>query len=121
MSLSCDCNFDADIRDHSWLWYAPRDYVTLSTKRSRRCCSCGTRIKPGDIVAAFERLRAPTAIEERIYGEDAEIEIATWFHCETCADLYFSLADLGFCMSIEDDMREVVREYARTYGPKATP
>lgn len=118
MSLSCYCDFDADIRDHLWIWYAPSDYVTLSTKRSRRCCSCGTRIKPGQTVAAFDRVRAPNEIEERIFGEDAEIGLATWFHCETCADLYFSLADLGFCMNLGDDMREIVKEYAYHYGPQ---
>jgi hypothetical protein len=35
------------------------------------------------------------------------------FHCEVCADLFFSLRELGFeCVAPDENMRELVLEYA---------
>jgi hypothetical protein len=110
MSLSCSCG---DPEDCDWYWHEPADYSTLDTKRRRRCKSCGTLIDVGSIVAMFLRDRyANGDIEERIYGEGCEIPMAEWYHCETCADLYFSLSELGFCVSPDEDMRGLVKEYA---------
>ncbi len=109
MSLSCSCD-DYDIGD--WWHYPPNDFTHFERKRATRCCSCKGKIKPQDIVAIFSRFRLPNSyIEERIYGED-EVEIAPWFMCERCAGLYFSLVDLGYCVYLVDDMRELVKEYA---------
>jgi len=117
MSLSCDCDYDLSLDDVEWLWHWPNDYSVLRTKRGRRCCSCGAMIKPGDTVMEYIRRRAQRSdIEWRIYDEYEGVPLASWFHCETCADLASSLADLGFCISIEDDMRALVKEYAATYG-----
>jgi len=58
-------------------------------------------------------------VEERIVGEGNEIYLADVYLCETCADLFFSLQDLGFsCVLPDEDMRELVKEYAETYGAK---
>lgn len=109
MSLSCSCPSADDLEQ--W-WFCPGDYSVLTARRSRRCQSCGELIRPGDLVAKFERERiAQWGVEERIWG-DAAIPMAPWYHCERCADLYFSLEELGFCVDPNDDMRELVKEYA---------
>ena len=113
MSLSCYCPDDGDL--DQW-WYRPDDYSVLTANRSRRCRSCGELIRPGDLVAKFERERETKGdIEERIWG-DEDVPMAPWYHCERCADLYFSLEELGFCVDPNDDMRELVKEYAEMNG-----
>jgi hypothetical protein len=59
------------------------------------------------------------SIKEKIYGEGNEVPMTPKWMCERCGDLYFSLTELGFCVSLDDDMRELVKEYAETYGRKA--
>lgn len=111
MPLSCSCP-DADDADE-W-WFSPDDYSILNTKRGRRCKSCGELIPVGSIVAKFERERLPISdIEERIYyGWGEDVPMAPWYHCERCADLYFSLEELGFCVAPYEKMLELVKEYA---------
>ena len=112
MTLSCSCP-DSDDDDVAWVWYSPDDYTTLETKRRKRCKSCGTLIDVGSIVLKFNRARHPrNDVEERIHGEGGEIPMPAWYHCETCADLWFSLTELGFCVAPDEDQRELVREYA---------
>ena len=112
MSLSCSCSEDGD-RWH----YGPQDYSPLATKRSRKCVSCGSRIAVGDLSVRFERARIPNNdIEERIYGD--EVAMPPAFMCERCGDLCNSLDELGFCINLGDDMRELVKEYAEVYGRK---
>lgn len=109
MSLSCECG-DGD--GEEW-WYEADGYSTLDTERRRRCVSCKDMIAVGAIVAKFHRARATlTDVEERIY-DDGEVPLAPKFMCERCADLYFSLAELGYCIQPDDDMRELVKEYAQ--------
>lgn len=112
MPLSCSCY--SDDPDY-WIW-PPDDYSVMPARKYRRRCSCGAVLNAGDVVARFERSRYPrNAIEARIFGEDNEhaVYLATRFLCEECADLYFSLRELGFeCVSPEENMRELVREYA---------
>lgn len=71
-------------------------------------------IEIGAICAKFKRFKVPEYdIELDIYGDDGEIPRAPWFLCETCADLYFSLRELGFeCVAPDENIRELVREYA---------
>lgn len=108
MPLSCGCPDDGD---SDWWWFAPEDYTTLATSRGKRCKSCNALVPVGAVVARFNRERVPVSdIEERIHGD--AISRAPWYLCERCADLYFSLEELGFCVSPEDDMRELVKEYA---------
>ena len=119
MPLMCHC---PESDDATWWFWPPSDYVTADPKpkRRKRCCSCRQFIEHGAICAKFRRTRdAMDDIEMRIHGEGAEaVALAPWWLCERCADLYFSLEDLGFCVSPEEDMRELVREYAAIYGPK---
>ena len=114
MPLSCNCAWDDG--PEFWIWQ-PEDYSEMpQLKRRRRCSSCHTVIEPGAVVAQFKRSRdARSDVELRIYGEGdpQSVWFAPWYLCEECADLYFSLHELGFeCVSAGENMRELVREYA---------
>ena len=79
--------------------YIPDDYEPMSARRRQRCMSCGELIDVGATAARVLRVRIPESdIECRIYGEDGEIPITHKWLCERCADLYFSLGDLGYCV-----------------------
>lgn len=110
MSLSCNCDYDGD---YDW-WYNPPEVTApLTTKRARRCVSCKCKLPPGAEVGRFERWRTPNNdVEERIHGYDGEIHMADWYMCEDCTGLYWALADLGFCMTLnKTPMRALVKEY----------
>lgn len=111
MGLSCSCG---DPYDGEWYYIPPNDYTTLQTKRRQRCCSCKSLINIGAICAKFERYRSVRydSIEEKILGEDGEVQLSDKYQCETCADIYFSLDELGYCTSLDDNMHELVAEYA---------
>lgn len=110
MPLSCDCDFGDG--DYDWYFTVPHDYSILKTKRRQRCWSCKELIDIGAVVNAYYRHRNPKwDIEIKIYGEDGEICLATKYHCERCADLALSLAELGFCWSPDEDQRELVKQY----------
>ena len=111
MGLSCSC-YD-DFEPGQVLWYGPEHYTTFPVRRRTRCCSCNELIGIGAVCAEVPRYRVPkTDIEVRIYGEDGEIPAATKYMCERCADLAFSLEDLGFCAKPWEDQRELVAQYA---------
>lgn len=117
MSLTCDCDYDPEPGAVMWEWSS--DYSTLNTIRTRKCCSCGEVIQPGDLVAAFDRYKVPDCQAEwNIYGEDEwqGPSRATWYHCEPYADQMFNLQALGFCLSISDNMQDLLKEYVRDYG-----
>ncbi len=110
MNLSCACpEFDGS---EDWWYELPVDYMTMPHRQRRvRCKSCGALIDSGATVIRFCRFRrAADLIEERIFG-DGEVALAPWWHCEECADLYWSLSELGFCVYPADRMRDLVAEY----------
>lgn len=108
MSLSCTYG---DYDECAWYFANPSDFSKLETKRSRKCCSCGTKIKPGNDCLVFPRWRvADTEIEERIYGDCGEIPLASWHMCEECGGVYLSVTELGMCFDLDGDIREQVRE-----------
>lgn len=118
MSLSCYCDFD-DYEPGMTIWTEIEDYTTLKTKRAKYCQSCKERIEVGSICAEACRFKVPEhAIEIDIYGEDGEIPRASKYLCERCADLFFSLKELGFCEQPWEDQRELVREYAEMQQAK---
>jgi len=111
MGLSCSCNeWDGE----GAAWIPDDDYSIMPVRQKRcRCESCGNQINNWSIVLKFFRLRNPVSyVEENIYGEDGEVWLAPWYLCEECADLYFSLDELGYCANPYDSMHELVMEYA---------
>ena len=114
----CDCDVDWDPDPGDWYWYGEaRDYAPLPFKRSKTCCSCNEKIKPGELSVEHRKRKVPEhEVEYNIYGEDGEIPIASDWMCESCGDLWFSITELGYCMSPRDDMRELVKEYAREHN-----
>jgi hypothetical protein len=119
MPLTCECYYDGS-EGFDWYFERPEDYSTLKTKRRKRCCSCKNLIDTGTVCLEFTRYRHPgyDSIEERIYGEGAEVPLASWFVCEKCADIYFSLEELGFCIDLGESMQSLLEEYRINYGPK---
>ena len=109
MTLACSCDYD----DPAWWHDGAAEVAPLATKRSRRCCSCKSRIAVGEDCSAVRRWRNPNpgSVAERIYAD--EEPLATWYLCDRCAGLYESLDSLGFCGLIGQDLRAVCREYGQ--------
>jgi hypothetical protein len=110
MPLTCSCETDGS----SWYWFGPRTYSAMPPRKRRFRCSCGTFIDTGATVAEFARARPPRdSIESNIYGEDGEIAIPSLYLCERCADIWFSLYELGFeCCAPTENMLDLAAEYA---------
>lgn len=118
MTLSCDCGYgDYD------QWFIPADaFSVLDTKRSRKCPSCEQRIPVGATVLPLFCFRVPRGnYEERRFGD--EVPMANHYYCEKCAEIYLNLSAVGFCLNMDMDMREKLREYwAKTgFDPKKYP
>jgi len=113
MGLSCSCGeYDGE----GWWFFPPDDYERAPAGRRKRCCSCKSLIEIDAICTRFTRGRGPnTEIDELIHGD--EISLASWWMCERCSDLYFSISELGFCITLGDSMLDLVREYRENYGP----
>ncbi len=111
MSLSCECSdFDEGA---DWYFRSAEDFTELDTKRSRKCCSCKSKLTPGTVVLKLQRWRSPREdcnyLEERIYGD--EVPMPAWYMCEKCGGLYMSVSDLGFCCDISENIAEQILEY----------
>lgn len=120
MGLMCGCDFDAE--PGMIFTYIPDDYELMDAKKRQRCLSCNELIDVGAIAARVARVRIPQyEVECKIYGEDGEIPIADKWLCERCADICFSLSELGYCVNPHDDMRELVREYAQSHALTQEP
>lgn len=111
MTLSCDCDYDGEA---DWYWNGMH-FKPLPTKRSKRCRSCKTVIKPGTLSLSLGRYRSPRSdMEERIYGD--EVPLADWWLCEPCGDIYASLVELGYCLDPEESMVVQLGEYHEIHG-----
>lgn len=111
--LSCECGFDTD----SWCYMYPHDFSTFLPARRKRCCSCNALITQGDCCVVFDRYRpARDDIEEKIQGD--EINIADWFMCEKCGEIFFNLESLGYCITLGENMPELLSEYWEMTGFK---
>lgn len=112
MSIFCDSGLDGG--DFDWWWYEPKDEAPLTTKRSRKCCSCGERIAVGAVARKVLRFRKPTEFEEDrgIYSD--EVPLADWYLCEACGDVADSLAELGFCYNLGgESLKDQIAEYRK--------
>ena len=60
----------------------------------------------------FDRWRNPVSdVEERIYGDGGEIQLACWYMCEWCGEMYLNLGALGYCHYLGDSIRGDMEEY----------
>ncbi len=116
MSLFCDSGYDHDGAD--WWWYQPSDDAPLTTKRSRKCCSCGEKVGVGDTARKVARYRPATEFEEMRGIASDEVPIADWYLCETCGDLADSLSELGFCYHLGngESLKQQIADYRRDEG-----
>ena len=112
--LSCECeNFDWDAE---WYYTTPEDFSTLKSAQRRRCQSCNKLIDVGSTVVKFNRWRDPNYdVEENIYGD--EVPLAPWYYCEECGGLWLTLAELGYCLTIGDNIQDDIRDYRELYNP----
>jgi hypothetical protein len=118
MPLTCSCP-DID-EDTAWFFIEPDDFTKLNTKKRKRCCSCKKLININDTCIKFTRFRfSRTDVEIKIYSEDVEIPIASFYMCEKCGDQYYNLSNLGFCIDISENMFELLKEYSKEYGRKS--
>lgn len=113
LSCSYDFEFDGD----GWFWTPGEDFSTLKSSRAKRCCSCKELVKPGSQCVELDRYRWPKSeIEERIYGECADIQIASWYLCEKCGEQFLNLTDLGYCYNIGENVMDMLKEYQLETG-----
>ena len=114
MSLSCSTDYDYD--DYDWWLEWTRKEIQLPTKRGRKCCSCKSKINPGDVCSPLFRYRRPNdEIEERIYGD--EVSLSNWYLCEKCNDLALSLDELGYCFELNgESIQKQIDEYRKEGG-----
>ena len=120
MPLSCFCD---EPDDASYYYQRPDAYTMMPSRQRRvRCASCKTLIDSYALCTEFARYRHPRSdVELDIYGEGGEIWMASMWHCERCADLWFSLFELGFkCVAPDENVLDLVREYAelRSLAPR---
>lgn len=112
MGLSCSCDYDGD---YDWYYTSPNDYSVMPYRSRRvRCASCKKFIEQGAVCTEFWCHRPGRSDYEMMrFGEDYDaIELASKWHCEECADIYFSLYELGFhCIAPDEDMFELAREH----------
>ena len=113
--MSLSCNYDSGA-DYVWCFMLIDGQSPLTTKRSRKCCSCNTKISIGNLCQAVRRNRpAKDVIEERIYGDD-EIPMTNWYLCETCSDLAVSLKELGFCFTLgNESLKQQIITYRKNW------
>lgn len=111
--LSCSCDFDND----GWYYYPPNNFSLFSHKHRKCCCSCNKLIDIGAQCVEFDRYRsAITEVEESICGD--EINLASWFMCEWCGEMFFNLESLGYCLILGDSMKENLEDYWNMTGFK---
>jgi len=110
MPISCSCS-DIEYDGDGWWYFNPNDYQPFPKKNKKRCCSCKNHIANGHISTEFKRFRNPlNDVEERIYGD--EVPLASWWMCETCSDLYYSITEMGYCVTIGGNLKEEVKDVA---------
>ena len=109
MSLSCSCPDDDDF---AWYYWEPEDFKPLETKKRKRCKSCNTLIDLKSLCLIFPRWRYPKSeIELKIYSEDRELPLGSYYMCETCGEHFMNLTAAGFCVDITESMGDLLEEY----------
>ena len=99
MALSCYCDIDGA----EWYYTPANDFVPFPVGKRKRCCSC----------KEFINILEPSIELFRIGYDDNgdEKELASWFLCEECSEIYLNLDAAGYCYYAGDDLRENLRDY----------
>ena len=117
MPLSCEC--ETELEDGYTYYDPPSDYSVLGTSKRQRCWSCRKLIDLNTVVLKFERFKiAEYDVELSIYGEGGEVPRASKYLCEECADIYFSLEELKFCVYAGENQKHLLKEYVEIYSPR---
>jgi len=112
MGLSCKCNDDDYDPGQHYTIGADEAHQVFNKKRSKKCVSCGVKIKEGDYCLRVQMRKVPEGeVEVRIHGENGEIVLADKFLCEKCGDIHLSLEELGFCINPLESQRELLEQY----------
>ena len=98
MSLTCSCRDDYD-----WYYIPPQFYCIFDHEWRKRCCSCHHFIKIGSYAGKFESFK---------FDESGKRENLNpnWM-CETCTDIFFTLEELGYCIVLKDNMKDLLKQY----------
>ena len=113
MGLSCD--YDSDFEPGTTAWNWPSALKPLATKRSRKCCSCGKPLAPGDLAAEWRRYKVPEYdVEISIWGDSGELgpPRASKYHCVECDLISGFLRTFDYVFNPADDMRNLAKEHA---------
>ena len=94
MGLSCDC-YDY----YDWMYEPPEDWTTAENDCT--CGSCGKKINKGEECGYFR------CYEHNEEGD--EIDMDPIIMCERCTGLFWSLHELGYCITLPDDMIELAK------------
>ena len=112
--LTCTCN---EWEGDGPCWFSPDDFQKLNTSMRKRCWSCGSLINMESECLEFERMRPPRdEIEDRIWGEDGEIPLASYWMCESCGEIYLNLTAIGYCINMDSNMNTLMTEYHEMTG-----
>ena len=95
--LTCACS---DIFD--WHYVESDNYTKYEENERIRCKSCGKSIRKNDLMIKFTRFK----------GKYDKL-LKAWCFCESCADIYYNLIELNYCIDIEDKMPDLLIEYKR--------
>lgn len=113
MSISCSC--DLEPTDGSWWFYGYNTIKPLPNKRSCRCDSCKSMIRPGDNCIIEPRYRFPISeIEERIHGD--EVSIRPLRYCEECSDIYLLISSMDACCNWDKDLWNQLQKHIEIGG-----
>jgi len=114
--LSCDCDYYPE-DPGDVVWFPPADFTMLQTSKRKRCKSCKRLINIGEECLEFKKERVPySEIEERIYGD--MVQIASFYMCKECGEIFLNLDALGYCLDITQPMADHLSEYHEITGFK---
>lgn len=112
MAMTCGLRDDDD---PVW-WYEQADYLApLDTKRSRKCCSCGEKLKIGVQVLKFRRWRNPrNDFYERFYWDGGEVPMGAMYMCEECGSIAVACELSGVSFDLGgDDLKKKIEFFVK--------
>ena len=110
------CHYDYEPQPGDVMWFEPEKLEPMLGRRSRRCRSCKSLVRPGTLAACIVRYKVPkTDIELSIYGEDcydSGVPRASHYVCQDCSNIFFFLQSFHYVIDLREDLRELAKEHA---------